>query len=357
MEKDKISIHEASLRYPIMSNIGNSNLDIGTRVEITESFLSHFKAQEGELCAIYGKIGQGKTTLAVSMVRTWLMQGKVVYTSFPMNWSGFDQRKSLFWLFLGLLGIKNQYLDFPKENYHYLDCFRTDYDYYLPNGEIIHCSDVWDLLPHLTDCIIVFDDVIVQLFDSYEKTFFSKKKREWAFFTRHFDRSIFLVTQRTSQIQLALRSQINRFYKCEKLMSWPFILFRRSEYQDMINENVNDEVEPDSVSHVIGSSGIFSLFNSKYLRNGKQASQRYYVNAYLLSFQQKLKLISNVFEDFFSALKQKKNPFEKKIEVVLSNEIGAGSISTGIAPLKNGVGSILQTPSDKGSLKENLPLF
>jgi len=267
----KLTIHEASVKQ---------FNEIGTPIEVTEAFLKNFVPNEGELCAIYGKIGQGKTTLAVSMVKDWLMQGKVVYTSFPMYWDGYDQRKSFFWLFIGLLGFKRQYYEFPKENWHYLDCF---------------ADDVWDKMEKMTDCIIVFDDVIVQLFDSYEKTFFAKKKRQWAFFTRHFDRSIYLVTQRTSQIQVALRSQINRFYRCTKLISWPFILFRREEFQDMKDEDVNDDegVIPDSITHVFGTNAIFKLFTSKYLRNGMPSSQVYHVNGVILSYPQKLLLIKN----------------------------------------------------------------
>jgi len=309
---DKLTIKQASqLQYE----------QIGTPIEITESFLANFVPNEGELCAIYGKIGQGKTTLAVSMVKDWLMQGKVVYTSFPMYWEGYRQVDSPFWLFIGLLGFKKQYYEFPKENWHYLDCFD---------------ENIWDKLETLTDCIIVFDDVIVQLFDSYEKTFFAKKKRQWAFFTRHFDRSIYLVTQRTSQIQVALRSQVNRFYRCTKLLSWPFILFKREEFQDMVNEDVKDDENtiPDSTTHVFGTKSIFKLFTSKYLRNGMPTSQQYHVHGVILSYPQKLLIVKNglllLGKKFLSFLSSFKRAEKIKISENIKSDNIKGKLSDNI---------------------------
>jgi len=310
----------------------NKDLNVamaGKPVELTDSFIRQFKPDDGELQVIYGKIGQGKTTLACSMIIEDLMKGKIVYSSFPLNWSGYDQRNQFWALLLGVLGLKRRYIEFPKENYHYLDCFR---------------EDIWDILPTLTDCKIYFDDVIVQLFDSYEKTFFAKKKREWAFFTRHFDRSIILITQRTSQIQVALRSQVNRFYKCEKLLKWPIIIFQRTEYQNMKDEDVNED-EPEAKTIVFGSKGIFSLFDSKYLRHNQESSQQLYINCYLLSYTERLKLLGAKCKMFFSSFLKKKK------------KTGAGGISLGVAPEKSDVGSILRTsPDSKGSLKDNLPL-
>lgn len=48
--------------------------------------------KKSELIAISGKIRQGKTALATSMVLDDLMHGKVVYTSWPIFWSDYDKR-------------------------------------------------------------------------------------------------------------------------------------------------------------------------------------------------------------------------------------------------------------------------
>lgn len=213
--------------------------------------LEFFVPDEGELLLVYGGIGQGKTTLATQMVLDDLCRGQVVYTTWHIDWSGFDERDSFKHLLMKFVFWRKRYYKFNKENWHYLDVTK---------------DDIWDKLSTLNNCKLYFDDVIVQLFDSYEGTKFAKKKRQWAFTTRHYDRSIILVTQRPSQVQVALRSQVNRFYKCVKKMSWPFLVLSRYEYQDMVDENVNETKEPNSVKTYIPSKSLLRAFRSKSLR-------------------------------------------------------------------------------------------
>jgi len=213
--------------------------------------LKFFRPDEGELLLIYGAIGQGKTTLATSMVLEDLSRGQVVYTTWQIDWSGFDERDSFFHVLLKNIFFRKRFYKFSKENWHYLDVTQ---------------DDIWDKLAVLNNCKIYFDDVIVQLFDSYEGTKFAKKKRQWAFTTRHFDRTIVLVTQRPSQVQVALRSQVNRFYKCVKKMSWPFLILARYEYQDLVDENVNENAKPTSKKTYFPSKKVLNAFRSKNLR-------------------------------------------------------------------------------------------
>jgi len=256
-----------------------------------DTALSYFKPDHGELQMIYGAIGNGKTTLATSMALEYLNRGQVVYTSWRINWDGYDQRDSAFIAFIKFVFFRKSFLKFDKSNWRHLDCY---------------APDIWDKLETLTNCHIFFDDVIVRLFDSYEQTKFSKSKREWAFFTRHFDRSIYLVTQRTSQIQVSLRSQINRFYRCTKVLKWPVIVFKREEFQDMDNEDVKDDVEPDSVKYVLGSKRVFSMFTSKYLRKGMLDSQQLHVLAYKLNYRDRFKAFIRQISNLFSQINLRK---------------------------------------------------
>jgi len=265
--------------------------EVGTPIAVTEGFLRYMAPDEGELNLIYGKIGQGKTYAATADVLRSLRRGKVVYTTWKINYDGFDERKDLLSLVAGLLfPWRRIYARFPKENLHFLD---------------VYADDIWKTLHNLNDCIIYFDDCIVHLFDSYEKTFFDKKKRQWAFETRHFDRSIVLVTQRPTQVQVALRSQVNRFYKCEKKkLLWLIPFFQKSEYQDMINESVDDSKEPDSVERYYPKQHIFEAYQSKYLRKGAASSQKLYIDLFRLSYSHRLSALSSI---IFSRLKPRKN--------------------------------------------------
>lgn len=215
--------------------------------------VNFFLPDEGELALIYGSIGNGKTTYAVQLQLDLLNRGQVVYSTFHVDWSGFDQRKSFKHIFMNIIFFRKRFYKFNSSNWHFLD---------------VNKENIWDTLLKLNNCHIFFDDVIVQLFDSYEGTKFSKEKRTWAFTTRHYDRSIYLVTQRPSQVQVALRSQVNRFFKCVKRLAYPFLILSVYEYQDMKGETVDDGVDtvPVSVKTYFPSRRILNAFRSKSLR-------------------------------------------------------------------------------------------
>jgi len=213
--------------------------------------IQFFTPDEGELVLIYGAIGNGKTYAATADVISDLERGQVVYTTWKIDWSGFDERESFWHVFFKTVFFQKRFYKFDRSNWRYLDVTK---------------DDIWDVLAELNNCRIYFDDVIVQLFDSYEGTKFAKSKRQWAFTTRHYDRTIVLVTQRPSQVQIALRSQVNRFYKCVKVMSWPFIIFKKYEYQEMVDENVNDKVQPYSTQTYFANKKIFNAYRTKSLR-------------------------------------------------------------------------------------------
>jgi len=245
-----------------------------------------FPPLEGELHMIYGRIGSGKTYTSTVKIIEYLRMGVSVYSSYPVDWQGYDERLDKWVLFKSFFSFNNRFYSFPKENFHYFSVYKPET--WVIRGEKF--DNIWDFLDKLTDCVIFFDDVIVELFDSYEKTFFSKKKRQWAFQTRHFDRTIVLVTQRPTQVQIALRSQVNRFFKCAKEKIWwfPFIdFFVLREYQDMISENVDETQDPVSVSVYRPKLSIFKAYQTKYLRAGAPSSQDLVFDGFILSLWEK----------------------------------------------------------------------
>lgn len=287
--------------------------------------LDFFVPDEGELVLIYGAIGNGKTYAATADVMKDLERGQVVYTTWKIDWSGFDERESFAHIFMKAVFLRKRFYKFDRKNWHYLD---------------VTADDIWDKLAVLNNCKIYFDDVIVQLFDSYEGTKFAKKKRQWAFTTRHYDRTIVLVTQRPSQVQVALRSQVNRFYKCVKVMSWPFLIFKKYEYQDMIDENVNDSTEPASVKTYFADKRILNAYRSKSLRMDGIDPILPVVEAWDYGFFGRIGL-------FFSAI-VRKHRLKPVLSRARSAQAGGGSIEG--PAVKNGGEAQYGTPSDQESL-------
>lgn len=230
-----------------------------------------FTPVDGEITLRYGRIGQGKTYGATMDVLDDLKRGKVVYINWKMNYEGIDQRKDWIFILGGLLfPWKRDYYVFPKENLRYI---KVDEQFI-------------DTFAKLTDCSVYLDEGHV-MFDSYEMAKMNMQKRTAVLHTRHFDRSINIISQRPTAIHVTMRANVNRFYKYEKLFSWPFLLFKRTEYQDMTGETV-DEEQPLSTKFYIGKREIYSMYDSKYLRGDLQPSQHVQYILFRLNYIDKL---------------------------------------------------------------------
>jgi len=261
----------------------------------TVDLLDLFEAQEGEITQRYGRIGQGKTYAMTADVIEALKLGRVVYTNYPIAWSGFDQADSMLWIFFGLLGIKWKYYRFKTNNLK-----RIEID------ENFH-----DRLSELTDCIVALDEGYVVM-DSYEMAKMSMKKRKNVLHTRHFDRSIWYTTQRTNAVHVTLRSQTNVFFKVTKLLSWPFVVFRRQEFDLDSDDSVN-ESEVLSTKLYVGKQSIFNAYNTKYLRYGAKPSQSIDYEQYSIPYFQKVKILTSQIL-YFLGLKAEKTKDTPKID-------------------------------------------
>lgn len=229
---------------------------------------------EGEITQRYGRIGQGKTYAATVDVLDELKRGHTVYTNWHIDFEGFDQTRSPFYLLATLLfPWKNKLIVVGKENLKFIN---VD-EHFITN------------FSKLTNCSVYLDEGHVA-FDSYEMAKMSMDKRVAVLHTRHFDRAIHIISQRPTAVHRVLRANVNRFYKYEKFgKKWPFILFRRTEYQDMTDETV-DEEQPLSVKLYLLNRKIARSYNSKYLRGDLELSKPdvkvmklpYYKRFYLL---------------------------------------------------------------------------
>lgn len=246
---------------------------IGKEIK-TIDLLELFQPKEGEITQRYGRIGQGKTYGATADVLQELKRGNVVYTNWRIKYNGFDQRKS--WLFvIGSLMFpwRNKLTYFPPENLHYIAIDE-------------HFLDKFE---KLTDCSVYLDEGHV-VFDSYEMAKMSMQKRTAVLHTRHFNRSIHIISQRPTAVHRMMRANVNRFYKYECLLTKPFLLFMRTEFQDLVDENV-DESQPLSRKLYLGSREVFNAYNTKYLRGDIANSQTLFGHVFNVPYYQRIFLI------------------------------------------------------------------
>jgi len=250
-------------------------------METTKPADDIFPVGEAWIELIYGKIRQGKTYMATVLILRRLREGNVVYTSYPVEFDGYDERKIWWCRLFGFFGLKKHFLVVPKENLHVFNFFDMT------------SSEFFDYFSSKTDCIFVVDEAQWP-FDSYIGTHLEKDHRISIFATGHFNRALILVTQRPMQIHTSLRGNIARFWKMEKTFDgWWFFppRFQITEFQDVKTDGVPDETREQLRDEDTGeisegeylyaeSQESFALdrklaksYNSKYLRGNMIPSQ------------------------------------------------------------------------------------
>lgn len=245
-------------------------IKVGKEVKEIE-LLDLFTPADGEITQYYGRIGCGKTYAGTMDVLDELARGHVVYTNWRINYNGFDQRDSILYTLGSLLfPWKKRFYYFPKENLRYIEI-----------DEHFH-----EKFAQLTDCSVYLDEGHV-VFDSYEMAKMDIAKRKAVLHTRHFNRSIHIISQRFTAIHVTMRENVNRYYKCEKLIDYPFKLFRRTEYQDLVDGNI-DEDQPVSTKLYRGKAKIYKMYDSKYLRGDTPDSQHVAFKAYDLNIIERI---------------------------------------------------------------------
>jgi hypothetical protein len=274
-------------------------MEIGKKVLIND-LVDAFSASEGSINMYYGLIGNGKTYNATADIIHLLKQGKVVYANWHIVVQDFDDRESFFMLFKNTVLFRKRFYRIPcAQNLHYFDP-----DDFESTVELV------EFLSKLNDCHIFFDEG-QDMFDSYEGTRFSKAKRRLILHTRHYHRTLNIISQRPTAIQVSARGNVNRFYKCVKIASWPWIRFGRFEFQEMTGETVDETKDPISRKTYWANPKIFASYNTSYLADGIPKSQQVFFQAWDLTLKDKIFAFRRLF------LSRALRPAEKEPEKIV----------------------------------------
>jgi len=230
-------------------------MEVPLNIDVNEIF----PAGEGSINQYSGQIGSGKTYAATADILELLKNGHVVYANWQIKFDGFDERNDRWLLFLRWLGFKIKFDEFPKGNFHYIP------------------PEEWttEFISGLTDCDIFLDEGHNYL-NSYEKTNVNLGKLNMVYMTRHFNRTLNIISQRQTAIHVSARANVNRFYVCEKdsfLFLWT--IFYKREFQEVSgDERVDVESEPVSVKRYFPKQKIFDAYDTRYLRGESGMSQK-----------------------------------------------------------------------------------
>jgi len=230
----------------------------------------------------------------------------------------FDQRESLKHLFWNTIFFRKRFykIDY-KKNWHKYD---------------MDMHGIVDFIAGLTDCY-VFCDEGQDLFDSYEGTSMSKKKRKSLTRTRHLNKTLVIVSQRAQAIAVTARANVNVFHKTTKI-SIPFLppFFKIYATEEIDNQNFPIWDNATIVSSHFASKKVFNTYNSWYLRAGIPRSQDVYFEAYDLATNDKLsiawELISKKFHSFTNKILATFGNTRARGEIIAKKELSKITIFT-----------------------------
>lgn len=264
--------------------------EYGVKIRDVTELVDLFEAQEGTVEHITGKTGQGKTYEATRRAIGYLLEGKVVYTSWelilPDIW---DQRENFEHLLLRFVFNRKRFYRFDiKANWHYVDIDRPD---------------LVEFIASRTDCIFMLDEG-QDVFDA--RGGMDRRARQAITRTRHYRKTLIIVSQRAQAVDVTARANVTYYYQCVKDVAWfwPFALhFKvyRTEEMDDQNYPIWEERRPDGKmwkapiwrSH-FAEKRIYNAYNSWYLRKGLLKTQDVHFEAFDLTQGEKLKAMFNL---------------------------------------------------------------
>ena len=268
--------------------------NIGKRIVNIAPLLDIFEAQEGEVQHIIGKTGQGKTYEATRRALQYLYSGYTVYTTWKLNLPEYYDEREHFWAaFWKVIFFRKNFFRFNlKKNWHYVNLRKFEDD-----EGVFDTEKLARFLAALTDCIFMLDEG-QDVFDSHQKA--GKIARQSITRTRHMHKTLIVISQRAQAVDVTARGNVTYFYKCEKRYL-PFLpaLFRVYR-TDEIDENSNYPIwaRHDSTGRVtwkaqkwhsgFARKRIYDAYDSWYMRQEMVRSQDISVDAFELSFREKL---------------------------------------------------------------------
>lgn len=259
-------------------------VNYGKRIEANPSFI----IDEGSINLYYGMIRSGKTYGATADIIDLVKQGRVVYATWPIALECFDDRFDFFvslrnFIFSNPLFLK---IDCPA-NFHFIDAETGEVDG-IPTFNADDPRAYIEYLNSLSHCVIFIDEAW-RVIDSYKGTSIGEV-RNLILVTGHKFREVNLIAQRPTSIHVVARGNMGRFYKFEKIATWPWVRFKRSEYQLMSGETVDELQEPVSVKTYWAKRAVYEAYNSHFYGNTEPLHKLHY-EAYSLTLAERVKVM------------------------------------------------------------------
>lgn len=209
-------------------------------IEVYNATYEDFPPIEGEIHFYYGKPRHGKTYTGTLNVIKALCEGRVVYSTWKIDWEGFDERNLWQKRLWAALGLKRSFNRFDVRNWHHWDINAAGYT---------HQQFIKDFAK-ITDAEVHIDEA-QNAIAAYLLTHIPEDLMKAITQTGHFHRSLHIYSQRTMSVHIQLRGNTHFFHKIEKVSDGSGLIgriipyFSRPVFMETVFEKIVSDGTPD----------------------------------------------------------------------------------------------------------------
>lgn len=209
---------------------------------------------EGEIWMVAGEPGAGKGYLIAMMMLDDLRAGIPVYSTMPLIWEGENEIYNKVQLLFSLIfPWRNVFVNIKRENFHYIPFKEVDV------GKL---KEIYGGHLYIDEGQFLLPSGFAERDDD---------RKELTSMTRHMYRRIVIVSQRFNAVNVNARGLVHRYFQCDKVLTWPIVIFRVSEYRKLKGGEVDEEHPAHRPSLKFGRRRIFKAYKSHYWGEGKEA--------------------------------------------------------------------------------------
>jgi hypothetical protein len=245
-----------------------------------QEILDLFRPEEGTIGFYYGKVRNGKTYAATADIWDLLRKGEVVIANWLIDFKGFDERTSFSRAFFKFLTFRKYYFDYKPDNLYYFP----------PDSERLPL--VKKLRKEVG--VHIFIDEGQWVLNSHHKTV-DEDSQKLVLTNGHFCRSLNIISQRPGNVLKDYRSQVTFWYRCQKIISWPVLIFKKTIIEDMIEDYPDEESDENKTKVYFADKFILNSYNTHGMRDADAIYRGSAFDVYELKFAQRLALLGSFF--------------------------------------------------------------
>jgi len=246
----------------------------------TEEIINLFSPQEGTIAFYYGKVRNGKTYAATADILGLLERGEVVFANWNIDFNDFDERRNFRVALIKFVFGRSYFFKYKKDNFHYFSPATAPAVLVRRLNKLVN--------------VHIFMDEGQWILNSHNRNP-DPEAQALVLTNGHYCRSLNIISQRPSNVFKDYRSQVHFWYKCEKKLTWPWLIFSKTIIEDMKDDLPDEESESNKVQIYFAKKKVFQAYNRWAFRGADAIDNNAEFEVYKTMFEQRLMIVLSFF--------------------------------------------------------------